>query len=117
MGETIVSILTLIAGPAGAIVLLAVILGAIGYGSWKLLNAHIIPGIRSWFEKQDKRFEDIMGQHKEDRAVFKDSVEILAKRLDKTEEKVDKIVKDFEEIKDRTFVCPRLKEGGNSERD
>jgi len=87
----VLALLQLIAGPMGALILLAVLLGAIGYGGWKVLNDHLLPGIKTWMAKQDERFEKIMDSHEKDRAAFREAVTIIDGRLEEVEQDVSEI--------------------------
>jgi len=87
----VLALLQLIAGPMGALILLAVLLGAIGYGGWKVLTEHLLPGIKTWMTKQDKRFEDIMNSHEKDRIAFMDAIGIIDGRLQDVENDVSEI--------------------------
>lgn len=95
----LMQVLGLVTGPAGALVVLALILVALIYGAWKLLTEHVIPGFKSWFEKQDERFELIMDSHEKDRVVFSESITLLADKLQTTDRKVDSLTSDVEELK------------------
>lgn len=108
MEATVISILEMIAGPLGGFIFLVVLFAGLCFGCYKLLDKHVLPAIQGWLQKQDERFEKIMTSHEEDRTVFKESVEKLTERLDVTDNKVNILVRDLDEIKSRTFVCPRM---------
>jgi ABC-type transporter Mla subunit MlaD len=52
------------------------------------------------------RFEDILASHAEDRELFRDSIKLLVERIRATDDKVDSIAEDVEDLRDdfRQFI-------------
>ncbi len=106
MVEAITTIAALASGPFGALAVSVALLIAIIYGSYKLMKDWLLPQVTKWLEKQDNRFESIMASHAEDRDLFRDSIKLLAERIKATDDKVDNIAEDVEDLRDsfRQFV-------------
>jgi hypothetical protein len=104
--EFITTIATLASGPEGALVITVSLLLGILYGSYKLMKDWILPQVTNWLERQDMRFEDILASHAEDRELFRDSIKLLVERIKATDDKVDSIAEDVEDLRDdfRQFI-------------
>lgn len=91
---------TLIAGavgPYGAVCVLLLIL----IGIYRFMSNHAVPIAKSYVEGQQQGLKDILAEHKEDRKVFQDSIQTLAKRQDRLEDDVNDIKTDIKVIKER----------------
>lgn len=110
MWETITAALSLIAGPAGAVIVLAIITGLLLYGAHQLVIKLIVPGVKKWYEDEQTKFKDIMKAHEDDREIFKTSVEALTGKLAITDQKLDKLVTDVDELKEDVQRYMRLEE-------
>ena len=82
--ESIIPILSLAAGPAGAVVVLLLVL----YGIYKLFIDHMLPVAKDYVDNQHETMQNILGEHKEDRMAFQQSIGQLAKRQEKLEDDV-----------------------------
>jgi len=87
-------------GPAGAIVVLLLVL----IGLYKIATLHAVPLASAWVKDQRDNFKEIMREHAKDREIFKDSIQILAKRSDKIEDDVSEIKSDLRIIKEKVGV-------------
>ena len=106
MLEFITTIATLASGPGGALVVTVSLLLGILYCAYRLLKDWLLPQVTKWLEKQDKRFEDILSSHAEDRELFRSSIKLLAERIKATDDKVGSVAEDVEDLRDdfRQFV-------------
>lgn len=91
------SILTLATGPAGAVVVLLVIL----VGVWHVAIKNVFPLIKGFIEQNQKNLENIMTEHSKDRMAFEKAITSLTKRQDKFEDDIIDIKADIRIIKDR----------------
>lgn len=98
MLEVLTTIAALASGPFGALVITVMLLGSIVYGTYRLSKDWALPQLTKWLEKQDKRFEDILSSHAEDRKLFQGSIQLLADKIQNTDKKVDKIAEDLKEL-------------------
>jgi hypothetical protein len=87
-------------GPFGAVAVLLLVL----IGLYKLAVSHAVPLASAWIKDQRDNFKEIMREHAKDREIFKDSIQILAKRSDKIEDDVSEIKSDLRIIKDKVGV-------------
>lgn len=92
--EVISSIISLSVGPAGAVIVLLLVL----YGINKLFVDHALPIAKNYVDNQHETMKDILAEHKEDRKVFQESISTIAKRQDKLEEDVEDIKTDVKKI-------------------
>lgn len=92
--EQIFPIISLAAGPAGAVVVLLIVL----YGIHKLFLDHMLPIAKDYVDNQHETMQNILGEHKEDRMAFQESIGQLAKRQEKLEDDVDDIKTDVNKI-------------------
>jgi hypothetical protein len=81
------TVLELIAGPTGGMVVAALVL----YGGYKLVVSHLVPLAKSWIEQHFKHIDNLMEEHKKDREVFQEAILHLTGRLDKIEGDVQEI--------------------------
>ena len=81
-------------GPAGAIVVLLLVL----IGLYKLSVSHALPVAMKYVENQQANMKEILSEHKEDRKIFSSSIQILAKRQDKIENTVEEIQTDVKKL-------------------
>ena len=81
-------------GPAGAIVVLLLVL----IGLYKLSVSHALPVAIKYVENQQSNMKEILNEHKEDRKIFSSSIQILAKRQDKIENTVEEIQTDVKKL-------------------
>jgi hypothetical protein len=81
-------------GPMGAICVLLLVL----IGLYKLTVSHAVPLASAWIKDQRDNFKEIMKEHAKDREIFKDSIQILAKRSDKIEDDVEHIKVDVKKL-------------------
>ena len=77
-------------GAGGAVIICLVVM----YFGYKLIVEKILPA-------QGKVMDDFMKESRANRKVFVDSVEIMSRRLDKVEDKVEDIITDIKYIKER----------------
>lgn len=97
MESLALSALTLATGPAGAVVVLLVIL----VGVWHVANKNVFPLIKGFIEQNQKNLENIMTEHSKDRMAFEKAITSLTKRQDKFEDDIIDIKADIRIIKDR----------------
>lgn len=97
MEEALTAILTASVGPAGAVIVLLIVL----FGIHKLFTEHMVPIAKNYVDNQHETMKNILTEHKEDRKVFQESIGQLAKRQDKLEENVEDIKADIKVIKER----------------
>jgi hypothetical protein len=83
-------ILTAVAGPAAATVVALFCL--VGF-AWFMIK-HLLP-------RQDKIIDDFVKEGRANRKVFVDAVEVMSKRLDKVEDKVEEIKDNIKIIRER----------------
>ena len=83
-------ILTAVAGPAAATV---VALFCLVMFAWFMIK-HMLP-------RQDKIIDDFVKEGRANRKVFVDAVEVMSKRLDKVEEKVEEIKDNIKIIREK----------------
>ena len=81
-------------GPFGAVAVLLLVL----IGLYKLTVSHAVPLASTWVKDQRDNFKEIMKEHAKDREIFKDSIQILAKRSDKIEDDVEHIKVDVKKL-------------------
>jgi hypothetical protein len=81
-------------GPFGAVAVLLLVL----IGLYKLTVSHAVPLASTWIKDQRDNFKEIMKEHAKDREIFKDSIQILAKRSDKIEDDVEHIKVDVKKL-------------------
>jgi hypothetical protein len=81
-------------GPFGAVAVLLLVL----IGLYKIATLHALPLASSWVKDQRDSFKEIMDEHAKDREIFKDSIQILAKRSDKIEDDVELIKNDVKKL-------------------
>ncbi len=84
-------------GPAGSVVILLVVLGAI----WKIVTAYLFPLLSEYISNQQQNFKEILNEHREDRKVFAQTIQSLMERQDKMEDDIHVIKTDIRQIKDR----------------
>jgi hypothetical protein len=94
MEETLSIITSAAVGPAGAVVVLLIVL----YGIYKTFIEHVIPIGKSYVDNQHQTMKDILTEHKKDRVVFQESILTLAKRQDKLEDDVEDIKTDIKKL-------------------
>jgi hypothetical protein len=84
------ALLPYLVGPGAAVISLLLVM----FGAYKLLKETIIP---TWNNHIDK----ILDEHRKDRKLFIDAVEILDKRLDTVEFEVSEMRKELKDEKQR----------------
>lgn len=77
-------------GAGGAVIVCLVVM----YFGYKLIVEKILPA-------QSKAFDDLIKDSRANRKVFVDAVEVMSRRLDKVEDKVEDIITDVKYIKDK----------------
>tara|TARA_R110000868_G_scaffold30713_2_gene113301 strand:- start:837 stop:1130 length:294 start_codon:yes stop_codon:yes gene_type:complete len=95
--EEIIPIISLAAGPAGAVVVLLIVL----YGIYKLFIEHMLPVAKNYVDNQHETMQNILVEHKEDRKAFQESIGQLAKRQEKLEDDVEDIKTDVKKIMEK----------------
>lgn len=90
-------LISLAIGPAGSVVVLLVVLGAI----WKIATSYLFPLLREYISNQQQNFKEILNEHREDRKVFAQTIQSLMERQDKMEDDIHVIKTDIRQIKDR----------------
>ena len=94
MEETLSIITSAAVGPAGAVIVLLLVL----YGINKIFVDHIVPIGKNYVDNQHQTMKDILTEHKEDRLAFTESISTLAKRQDKLEDDVEDIKTDIKKL-------------------
>ena len=89
------NLISLAIGPAGSVVVLLVVLGAI----WKAATAYLFPLLREYIANQQQNFREILSEHREDRKVFTQTIQALMERQDKMEDDIHVIKTDIRHIK------------------
>ena len=84
------ALLPYLVGPGAAVISLLLVM----FGAYKLLKETIIP---TW----NNHLERILDEHRKDRKLFVDAVEILDKRLDTVEFEVSEMRKELKDEKQR----------------
>ena len=97
MIEEASAIISLASGPAGAVVVLLLVL----YGIYKLFIEHMLPVAKNYVDNQHQTMQNILVEHKEDRKVFQESIVQLAKRQDKLEDDVTDVKTDVKKIMEK----------------
>lgn len=90
------TILPIVVGPGGAIVICFLGLGFCGWVTVK----HVIPSIEKRFAEQQTNLSDLMKEHKEDRATFKEAITTLTMGQTAITNKMDLLVEEVKELAD-----------------
>lgn len=77
-------ILGLVTGPFGAF---AVLLGVL-IVSYNLVVKHLLPLAKHFIDNHLRQIDQLLEEHKQDRQVYKESIEKIINRLDKVEDDV-----------------------------
>tara|TARA_R100000388_G_C7209340_1_gene142749 strand:+ start:162 stop:443 length:282 start_codon:yes stop_codon:yes gene_type:complete len=77
-------ILGLVTGPFGAF---AVLLGVM-FCCWNLVVKHLLPLARHFIDNHLRQIDQLLEEHKEDRKIYKESIQKIIDRLDKVEDDV-----------------------------
>ena len=77
-------ILEMVLGPFGALVVLCVVI----YGIYSLGVKHLLPMLSSAVDRHLDQVDRMLEEHKEDREIFKQTIEKIVDRLDKVEDDV-----------------------------
>jgi len=77
-------ILEMVLGPFGALVVLCVVI----YGIYSLGVKHLLPMLSSAVDRHLDQVDRMLNEHREDREIFKQTIEKIVDRLDKVEDDV-----------------------------
>jgi hypothetical protein len=77
-------ILELALGPFGALVTLCVVI----YGIYSLGTKHLLPILQGAVDRHLDQVDRMLEEHREDREIFKQTIEKIVDRLDKVEDDV-----------------------------
>jgi len=79
-----------VAGPASGIVVALMCMGAFGW----FLTKYLLP-------QQNRQFDKLLDDNKEQRKVFEKSINTVARRLDKVEDDISDILSEVKVIKEK----------------
>ena len=74
----------MVLGPFGALVVLCVVI----YGIYSLGVKHLLPMLSSAVDRHLDQVDRMLNEHREDREIFKQTIEKIVDRLDKVEDDV-----------------------------
>jgi hypothetical protein len=77
-------IMEMVLGPFGALAVLCVVI----YGIYSLGVKHLLPMLSSAVDRHLDQVDRMLEEHKEDREIFKQTIEKIVDRLDKVEDDV-----------------------------
>lgn len=77
-------ILQMVLGPFGALVVLCVVI----YGLYSLGTKHLLPIMQGAVDRHLDQVDRMLNEHREDREIFKATIEKIVDRLDKVEDDV-----------------------------
>jgi len=87
-------LIPLIQGPAGATVIMAVIIAT----AYKFVITYMIPRIDLSLKENNERYKEMMAEHKEDRAAWLTSIDKITHRLDRMSELTDDMSKSVDSL-------------------
>ena len=77
-------ILQMALGPFGALVVLCVVI----YGIYSVGTKHLLPIVQGAVDRHLDQVDRMLEEHREDREIFKSTIEKIVDRLDKVEDDV-----------------------------
>ena len=77
-------ILQMALGPFGALVVLCVVI----YGIYSVGTKHLLPIVQGAVDRHLDQVDRMLEEHREDREIFKQTIEKIVDRLDKVEDDV-----------------------------
>ena len=91
---TVVGFLT---GPAGALILACGML----YGIYRIGDRHAVPMAKQWLDDNRTTIRELMEEHREDRELFRTSIDGIVARFQVHEGELKEIRRDVLEIKQK----------------
>lgn len=87
-------LIPLIQGPAGATVIMAVIIAT----AYKFVITYMIPRLDATMKENNDRYKEMMAEHKEDRAAWLTSIDKISDRLDRMSALTDEMSKSVTQL-------------------
>lgn len=87
-------LIPLIQGPAGATVIMAVIIAT----AYKFVITYMIPRLDATMKENNDRYREMIAEHKEDRAAWLTSIDKITNRLDRMSELTDDMAKSVDSL-------------------
>jgi hypothetical protein len=92
-------LIEMVLGPFGALVVLCVVI----YGFYSMGVKHLLPLLQGAVDRHLDQVDRMLEEHKEDREIFKQTIEKIVDRLDKVEDDVAYIKGRIENGKQEEF--------------